>query len=49
MVAIQERLILVVKATLQVSNLLVYGSILLGHMTDLLVEVHDLIGTTVQQ
>jgi hypothetical protein len=44
MVAVQEQLILVTKVTLQVSNLLAYDTILLGHMTDLLVEVRDLLG-----
>jgi hypothetical protein len=44
MVAVQEQLILVTKVTLQVSNLLAYDTILLGHMIDLLVEFCDLLG-----
>jgi hypothetical protein len=44
MVAVQEQLILVTKVTLQVSNLLAYDTILLGHMIDLLVEFRDLLG-----
>jgi hypothetical protein len=44
MVAVQERLVLVAEVTLQVSNMLTYDTILLGHMTDLLVEVRNLLG-----
>jgi hypothetical protein len=43
-VAVQEPLVLVVKASLQVSNLLMHDTILLGHMTDLLSKGHDLYG-----
>jgi hypothetical protein len=43
-VAVQKRLILVAKVTLQVFNPLAYGTNLLGHTTDLLVEVCDLPG-----
>jgi hypothetical protein len=39
-------LLLVVKATFQVPNLLTHITILLGHATDLLGEVLDLLGIT---
>jgi hypothetical protein len=40
----QELLVLVAEATLQVSHLLAHGTMLLGHMTDLLVKGLDLLG-----
>jgi hypothetical protein len=42
--AAQKCLILITKATLQVSNLLAHGAILLGCMADLLDKVIDLLG-----
>jgi hypothetical protein len=42
----QKCLLLIAKVTLQVPNLLTYGTILLGHATNLLGEVLDLLGIT---
>jgi hypothetical protein len=42
-IVVQQCLILVANVTLHVSNLLAYDTILLGHTTNLLVEVCDLL------
>jgi hypothetical protein len=42
----QKCLLLVMKTTLQVPNLLMHDTILPGHSTDLLGEVLDLLGIT---
>jgi hypothetical protein len=42
----QKCLLLIMKETLQVPNLLMHGTILLGHAPDLLGEVLDFVGIT---